>query len=279
MKHPVDNLVRLQCGTPMSLRAVAPMDPAVDPAEASDPEDLLGNTIFGHFAVFNTWTEIHSWFEGDFLERIAPGAFVDTFSDPAAQIRLMFEHGNDPMIGNKPLGAFSVLREDKTGAYYEADLFDAEYVCQLKPALAAGQLGASFRFTVTSEEWVTPKKATEWNPAMLDERTITGVRLFEAGPVVFGAYPQATAGLRSSTDHFLDMIARDADSLARFIERVGPRNAAQVLTTVAGTAPTPTATDAGTAPESAQRGRPVTDLTFALATVKATNPLLTGGIK
>jgi phage head maturation protease len=32
-------------------------------------------TVSGHFAVFNRWTEIDSLFEGQFMERFAPGSF------------------------------------------------------------------------------------------------------------------------------------------------------------------------------------------------------------
>lgn len=251
MSYPTDNLVRFQSGVPMGVRAKAA------PADDTNTDDTGdGNTIFGHFAVFDTWTEINSWYEGNFLERIAPGAFADAFkAKNRSQIRLMFEHGHDPQIGNKPLGDFTVLREDKTGAYYEADLFDVEYVNQLKPALRAGQLGASFRFSVTAEEWIEPEKASDRNPAKLPERTIVGLRLFEAGPVVWGQYPEATAGLRSGTDAFFDRLTKDPAFVARFIERVGPNVAAQVLTTASADGHANEANAAADGPKAAQRGR------------------------
>lgn len=259
---PKDNLVRFNASAPMSFRAAAKVDDAT--GETGD-----GNTIFGHFAVFDTWTEIHSWFEGDFLERIAPGAFADAFK-PANRslLRLMFEHGHDPMIGNKPLGEFTTLREDDTGAYYEGALFDAEYVNQLKPALRAGQLGASFRFSVLDESIHQPEKASSHNPDKLPERTITKVKLYEAGPVVWGAYPEATAGLRSGTDQFVDWCANDPAFVARFIDRVGPSVAARVLTTIAAAdGPAKRPDEATDGPGTAKRGRLVATLKTQLATV------------
>lgn len=178
--------------------------------------------MLGHFAVFNQFTEIDSYFEGRFLERIAPGAFKDTFADRGDQIRVLYEHGADPMIGNKPLGVPDVLREDKTGAYYEVSLFDSSYVNDLKPAIRAGQLGASFRFQVTSEDWITPRKASDYNPEMLDERTVTGAKVYEFGPCPFGAYVDATAGLRSRTDEFIEHFLNDPTFIVRFKDRVGP---------------------------------------------------------
>jgi phage head maturation protease len=44
-------------------------------------EPSTGMTMVGHFARFNQWTEIDSAFEGRFMQRIAPGAFVRTFKN------------------------------------------------------------------------------------------------------------------------------------------------------------------------------------------------------
>jgi len=213
---PLDNLVRLRYdeGT-IALR--------------DDSDDSTGRTLHGHFAVFDTFTEIDSWYEGRFLEQIAPGAFTDTFAERGDKIRVLYDHGHDPSIGNKPLGAPDVLREDKTGAYYEAELFDAGYVNDLMPALRAGQLGASFRFRITDEDWHEPKKSTKSNPDKLKERTITGLDLYEFGPVTFGAYPTATSGVRSGSDNFIEHLLGDEDILARYIERVGVNTAANFL--------------------------------------------------
>lgn len=214
---PIDNLVRLN----------------TQPIELRSEGDSDGNTMFGHFAVFDRWTEIDSWYEGRFLERIARGAFRQTFKERAGQIRVLYDHGYDPTVGNKPLGAPEVLREDSDGAYYEVPLFDAAYVNELKPAIRAGQMGASFRFRVTAEKWVEPKKASDSNPQQLKERTITAVDLFEFGPVTFPAYADASAGLRSTTDQFLDRLINDPTFVARFTERAGLRVVEQILASAA----------------------------------------------
>jgi HK97 family phage prohead protease len=216
MSAPVDNLVR------------ACYDAGTIELRAAD-DGGTGRTLHGHFAVFNRFTQIESWYEGTFLERIAPGAFKQTFADRGDKIRILYDHGHDPSIGNKPLAAPDVLREDKTGAYYEAELFDASYVDDLLPALRARQLGASFRFRVTDESWAEPTRATTANPSKLPERTITGVELYEFGPVTFPAYADATAGVRSGSDHFIETLLSDQDVLARYIERAGPNVAAQFL--------------------------------------------------
>ena len=61
------------------------------------------------FARFNEWTEIDSAFEGPrFMERFAPGAFAQTLSELTPKV--LFQHGHDPQVGNKPLGRPSVLK-------------------------------------------------------------------------------------------------------------------------------------------------------------------------
>lgn len=203
---PSDNLVRARFGD--------------DTIEMRTVDEGDGRTLFGHFSVFDTWTEIDSRYEGRFLERVAPGSFDEAFRD-ARNIRVLYEHGGDPSIGNKPIGAPTVLREDGVGAYYEAELFDASYVNDLVPALRARQLGASFRFQIRNDEWVKPKTASESNPEQLPERTIRSVALYEFGPVTWGAYPEATAGVRSGTDSFIDRLLHDPTFVARFTERAG----------------------------------------------------------
>lgn len=179
-----------------------------------------GRTLHGHFSVFNQWTEINSRYEGRFLERVAPGAFTEAFADTSG-LRVLYEHGADPSIGNKPIAAPTVLRQDDFGAYYEAEMFDASYSNDLLPALRAGQLGASFRFRVTDEEFDDNPKRSDANPDRLPERTIRSVALYEFGPVTWGAYPEATAGVRSGTDSFMDRLLGDPVFVARFTERCG----------------------------------------------------------
>lgn len=219
MASPVDNLVRAWARPEAaSIRA--------------DNGAADGRTMVGHFAVFDRWTTIDSWYEGRFRERVGEGAFKQTMKDRSGQIRILYDHGHDPQIGNKPLGAPDVLREDSMGAYYESQLFDTSYVNDLLPALRAGQMGASFRFRITGEEWVEPAKPTDVNPEMLPERTITGVELYEFGPVTFPAYSDATAGLRSRSDEFIDWMFNDPTFVARLTERAGLSVVERILATV-----------------------------------------------
>jgi len=171
-------------------------------------------TMVGHFAVFNRWTEIESMWEGNFMERLAPGSFRKAFQEPArSQIRSIFEHGYDFQLSNQILGSIDVLREDDTGAYYEVPLFRGipELIME---GLRADAYGASFRFRVTREDFNKAPEVSDYNPKGIPERTIREVELYEFGPVTFPAYAEATAGLRSLTDEFmLRRFVRDPERL------------------------------------------------------------------
>lgn len=169
--------------------------------ELRSSEDENGlPTLAGHFAVFNTFTEINSLYEGHFLERISPGAFKKTINDQRGDIKVLFQHGHDPHIADKPLGKIKVLEEDERGARYEVEMIDTSYNRDLLPGLEAGLYGASFRFRVIREEFDKEPERSDYNPEGIPERTVQELQLYEFGPVTFPAYPNATAGVRSLTD-------------------------------------------------------------------------------
>lgn len=178
-------------------------------------------TLTGHFAVFNEWTEINSSWEGRFMERVAPGAFDKTMSENTRSMRVLFDHGKDPSIGNKVLGPIDVLRADERGAYYEVPLFNTSYNKDLLPGLQAGSYGSSFRFKVMREDVQRNPERSEHNPEGIQERTILEAKVMEFGPVAFPAYSGATAGVRSLTDEYiLSSLAEDPEKLAELLARL-----------------------------------------------------------
>jgi HK97 family phage prohead protease len=198
-------------------------------AVASNP-DGAERVLVGEFARFNEWTEIHSVFEGDFLERIAPGAFDLTIERDLSRIKVLYDHGHDPQLGNKPLGPIRSIDPTDTGVSYEVPLIDTDYNRDfIIPAADAELLGASFRMAVRGNEWFDPTEPSDHNPKVLPERTITLIDLFEFGPVTFPAYESASAGLRSRSDEFLGHIVNDAMFLQRYIERTSAQVAAHSL--------------------------------------------------
>lgn len=256
-RPPRDNLVRaLQTGLVFR---------AADDA----PDDGRIGTLTGHFAVFDTWTEIDSLWEGRFLERIAPGAFKKTFRENRDGIRVLFQHGHDPQVGDKPLGPIDSLGEDDEGATYEAGLLDTTYNRDLLPGLRAGLYGASFRFRVMKEDLDQHPKASNYNPTGLPERTIREAQVFEFGPVTFPAYPEASAGVRSLTDAYaMHRFIEDPERFAEFL--TGLRTTADTDALPSGEpGPSPT-------PADASRAAPPAPPPIAVPTTKPKDPP-TGG--
>lgn len=204
------------------LDIVRAMPSEVRPLELRADEesgDSLGRLVV-RFSPFNQWYEISSWWEGDFMERTVHGAFAKTMRESGASVKCLFDHGYDPTIGNKVLCAPDDLREDPDSAVMEGELFDTSYCRDLLPGLRAGAYGSSFKFRVVKEQWDDDPGVSEHNPKGLPERTILEVRLFEAGPVCFPASPTATAGMRSMTDTYYDLLrTRDAQRVDELATR------------------------------------------------------------
>jgi HK97 family phage prohead protease len=168
----------------------APKDNLVRHVEFRAKPSDDGLTLDGYAAVFNEWTEIDSY-EGQFRERIAPGAFKRTIGIRTPV--LQFDHGSHPLIGSIPLGRITSITEDSHGLRVKARLSDNWLVEPVRDAIRDGAIeGMSFRFRVTEngDRWTR-------NADGVLERTITDLELYEAGPVVFPAYEQTSVGVRS----------------------------------------------------------------------------------
>lgn len=212
-------------GTPPRDGLVRAMAPLTDPLALTREDEPSGGmpVMETTFAVFDLWTEINSFFEGHFMERIAPGAFKKTMRENAKRVKVTFNHGHDPTLGDKVLGPIRSMSErtdiDPPGAWAEVPLFDTSYNRDLIPGLEAGVYGASFRFRVLKEEFDEEPDESEDNPKGIPERTIKELQLYEFGPVTFPAYVEATAGLRSLTDEFIaGRMVESPDQLRSLIE-------------------------------------------------------------
>ena len=171
------------------------------PVEAAADNGAMP-TMRGHFSTFGDWYEVDSLVEGHFLESIGPTAFDRTIAESRDQMKVLFDHGQDPSIGNKQLGSIADLRTDDIGPAFKVPLFDTSYNRDLAPGLEAGAYGTSFRFRVIDDEWNHKPEPSAHNPEGIPERTITEARVYEFGPVTFPANPNATVSARSTTDTF-----------------------------------------------------------------------------
>jgi HK97 family phage major capsid protein/HK97 family phage prohead protease len=171
------------------------------PVEAEASESGMP-TMTGHFSTFNDWYEVDSYVEGHFLESIHPRAFDRTIRESRDQMKVLYDHGQDPQIGNKVLGSIESLASDEIGPAYSVPLYDTSYNRDLAPGLIAGAYGSSFRFKVLDDNWNEHPTRSDYNPEGISERVITEAKVYEFGPVTFPANTAADAGARSTTDAF-----------------------------------------------------------------------------
>ena len=182
-----------------------------------------GLTLEGYAAVFNAPTRIDSW-EGVFDEQIAVGAFRKSIRERTPKFQ--FDHGRST-FGSLPPGVIESITEDDRGLFVMARMSPSPYWEPLRDALASGAVdGMSFRFAVIRDEWVDAEgKAVK--PDDLEEalwsgsrgvllRTLREVRVDEVGPVVWPAYTDTTADLRSKVIELGRLMDGDPEQIRLF---------------------------------------------------------------
>lgn len=174
-----------------------------------EADDGDGLTFEGYGAVFNTPTRINSW-EGTFDEQIAPGAFRKSLRERTPKFQ--FDHGHHPLIGSIPIGVITDIHEDDRGLYVSARLGQHIIIDLIREAIATKAIdGMSFRFSVVRDEWRDKdgkviKSDEELSRLLWGEeperlpllRTLKEVKVAEVGPVVWPAYEETSAAVRST---------------------------------------------------------------------------------
>ncbi len=158
------------------------------PMEWANAETGDGRTLKGYASVFNVPIE-----SGEQTTFVKPGAFTKTLKENRDQIKVLFNHGRDPSIGEKPLGTILDLRQDKKGLYAEVRVSDTSYGKDVIELVRDGALDAmSIQFETTQEKFNDD----------LSERYLEQVRLYEFGPVTFPANSEALFTLHSREAHW-----------------------------------------------------------------------------
>lgn len=187
-----------------------------------------GLTFEGYAAVFDSPTRIDSW-EGMFDEKIARGAFKKTIRERTPV--LQFDHGRHAIVGSIPIGSIRELREDERGLFVQARLASNWLIEPVREAIGNGSVnGMSFRFETVKDEWYDAegKRITDVDELMRLlwdagdrgplSRTLREVKVPELGPVVFPAYPDTTASVRSR--QVARQIAREIVADEHLVRRV-----------------------------------------------------------
>lgn len=124
------------------------------------------------------------------FERIMPGTFDRAVAED--DVRGLFNHDPNQLLARKTAGTMS-LEVTKRGLAYDITPGDTNVGRDVLEHIRRGDLqGSSFSFTVTDEAWRKEKGVSI--------REITGVRLFDVGPVTFPAYEATTTAVRAESD-------------------------------------------------------------------------------
>lgn len=147
--------------------------------------------IRGHAAVFNSLSEPLNAGNGQFRERIMPGAFADALQRD--DVRALINHKGELILGRMQAGTLRV-HEDGVGLAVEIDPPETQYARDLVESIRRGDITQmSFGFSVTKEG-----QAWERGSDGVAVRTIKSVsRLLDVSVVTFPAYPQTDVAVRS----------------------------------------------------------------------------------
>lgn len=146
--------------------------------------------ISGYAAIFNSRTSIGDFFD----EIIMPGAFDRSISASDADIRALFNHDWDKVLGRTKSNTIT-LREDEKGLSFELDLPNTSYARDLAESMERGDIDqCSFGFFVEEgkERWDYSQE-----PVL---RTLEEVELYEISIVSLPAYDDTEAALVRSKE-------------------------------------------------------------------------------
>lgn len=177
--------------------------------------DARATMISGYAAVWNSETEI----SGLFRETIASGAFRQALSDKSRDIRLLFNHSPDHIVGRDGHGLHVV--EDSIGLAFWSPLLDNDPLSEaLAVRIRLGIIsGCSFSFTVD------PRDGDTWelpSDGGLPLRTLKNIdTLWDVSPVTYPAYKNTSVQIQESARsaeskadaYDFDTWAADADEL------------------------------------------------------------------
>lgn len=149
--------------------------------------------IEGYAAVFydgTPETEFDVWGDGTVLERIMPGTFERAIEED--DVRALFNHSPDKVLGRKSADTLE-LEEDETGLFMSIDVPDTTVGNDVLESVRRGDVtGASFSFIVTDEDFRKEDGVRI--------REISGVQLFDVGPVTFPAFEGTSVDVRAVGD-------------------------------------------------------------------------------
>lgn len=163
-----------------------------------------GRTVEAYAAVFNVDTEIHDH-DGNYVERIDPGAFNKAINDAAPAgsrtgwaTKVMFNHGRD-MYGRPsdrfamPIGTPKEIRADARGLLTVTQYARTASADEALELIREGAITAqSFQGSFLRSDKPTPRGGFRpGKDGQLTQVVRQEIALKEYGPAIFAAYPDA----------------------------------------------------------------------------------------
>jgi HK97 family phage prohead protease len=161
--------------------------PASQSGGISVRKSASGRKIVGYAAKFGVLSEDL----GGFREKLDPHCF-DASLATNPDVRCLFNHDtNQPPLGRTSSGTLR-LKVDSVGLFYECDAADNQMTRDILVSLERGDISqSSFGFLCDLDSW-------DQMPDGSILRTVLAASLFDVSPVNFGAYPDATSGVRAA---------------------------------------------------------------------------------
>lgn len=156
-------------------------------------ENSDGNNMVGYSVVFNQWARINDQ-DGEYWERVLPGATAKSIKERGDRIIVQFDHGHHPLIGSIPIASPRAVWEDDHGLFGWDRLHQSWLFEPVREAIASRAIrGQSFRFSI-------PEGGAAWTKAGRDglrRRELNETTILERGAVVWPAYVGTEVAVRA----------------------------------------------------------------------------------
>lgn len=164
-----------------------------------------GRTVEAYAAVFGSTAPVSDQ-DGNYLERIAPGAFDATLTKHGTRFGVLFNHGltiygTPSDRGSMPIGTPLEVRADARGLYTVTRYNATPLADEALEGIRSGSITAqSFQGRFVASDIKPPRGGFRPNPdGSLRTVTRTEIALKEYGPAVFAVYPDAAiVGVRAA---------------------------------------------------------------------------------
>jgi HK97 family phage prohead protease len=171
--------------------------------------EIVRNTFTGHAAVFGQYADL-----GTNLEQLDVHAFDQVLHDPQTDVRALFNHNPDMLLGRQGAGTLKI-GTDTQGLAFEIAIPNTTLGNDLRELVGRDDVnGASFAFMPGEAAW---SRTEDGRPV----QTHTSVaRLLDVSPVTFPAYDGASTMLRAMSITIAPAGNRRASQLVRARARV-----------------------------------------------------------